>query len=318
MTMQKKTHTGAHFACAASRSTAALGIVMLVAWADNAGAVEGSTPYLPGVTVGIPIGALPPPGLYGSDNNVVIEGGLKDNNGKNLPANVSVYLNIPSILWVPDVKVLGATYAVSLAQPYIQQNLDLTGVGGGKSISNGLFNTIVSPVNLSWNLHPFFIKTGLGVYLKDGYYTSQVTGAGRVTSAAAIANNFWTFEPDLALSYLEDGWDLTLHAVIDVNTKNTTTNYQSGDLFFLDFTAGKSFGKWSVGLGGNFTQQFTDDVSRGIVVNGNGHKLQQVLLGPYAGYDFGPVSLNARILQGVHAENGFNTSEDHLGISFPF
>ena len=59
-------------------------------------------------------------------------------------------------------------------------------------------------------------------------------------------------------------------------------------------------------------------VSRGVVVNGNGHRFQQILLGPYAGYDFGPISLNARILQSVHAENGFNTSQYHLGASFAF
>jgi hypothetical protein len=302
-----------------SKTIAAFGTVAVAAWAGEAMALEGPTPYLPGVTVGIPIGALPPPGFYFSDNNVILEGGLKGNNGNSLPANASVYLNIPTALWVPNFKIFGATYAAALTQPYVQQNLDLSGLGAGKSISNGFFNTIVSPYNLSWNLNPFFIKTGLGIYLKDGFYQSNTLPSGvKVTSAAAIANNFWTFEPDLALTYLENDWNLTLHAVFDFNTKNNTTNYQSGDVFYLDFTAGKSFGKWTVGAGGNITQQFDNDVSRGVVVNGNGHKFQQILLGPYAGYDFGPVSLNARILQSVHAENGFNTSQYHLGISFPF
>jgi hypothetical protein len=301
------------------KAIAALGAVAVTAWAKDTMALEGPTPYLPGGSVGIPIGVLPPPGFYFSDNNVILEGGLKDNNGNNLPANASVYLNIPSALWVPNFKIFGATYAAALVQPYIQQNLDLAGLGAGKSISNGFFNTIVSPYNLSWNFHPFFIKTGLGIYLKDGYYQSNTLPSGvKVTSAAAIANNFWTFEPDLALTYLEDDWNLTLHAVFDFNTKNTTTNYQSGDVFYLDFTAGKSFGKWSVGAGGNISQQFNNDVSRGAVVNGNGHRFQQILLGPYAGYDFGPASVNARILQSVQAENGFNTSQYHLGISFPF
>ena len=303
----------------ASRPLTLLGALVLMAWAGGVRALEGPTPYLPGVSVGIPIGALPPSGIFFSDDNVVLEGGLKDDNGHNLPATASVYLNIPSVLWVPDVKVFGATYAVTLTQPYIQQNLDLSGLGAGKAISNGFFNTIVSPYNLSWNLHPLFIKTGLGVYLKDGYYQSNASPlVGRVTGASAIANNFWTFEPDLALTYLENDWDLTLHALVDVNTKNTTTNYQSGDVFYLDFTAGKSFGKWTVGAGGNVTQQFTNDVARSAVVNGNGHRLQRLLLGPFAAYDFGPISVNARILQSVHTENGFNTSEYHLGFSLPF
>jgi hypothetical protein len=301
------------------KTIAALGAVAVMAWAGDAMAFEGPTPYLPGVTVGIPTGVMPPPGFYFSDDNVILEGGLKDNNGKDLPANASVYLNIPSALWVPNFKIFGATYGAALAQPYIQQNLDFSGLGAGKAISNGFFNTIVSPYILSWNFHPFFIRTGLGVYLKDGYYQSNTLPSGvKVTSATAIANNFWTFEPDLALSYLDNGWDLTLHAVFDFNTKNTTTNYQSGDVFYLDFTAGKSFGKWTVGAGGNISQQFNNDVSRGVVVNGNGHRFEQILLGPYVNYDFGRASVNAKILQSVHAENSFNSSQYHIGISFPF
>jgi hypothetical protein len=301
---------------------AAISTAALTAWAGQALALEGPTPYLPGATVGVPTGALPPPGFYANDLNTVLEGGLKDNNGNDLHANASVYLNVPSILWVPTYQpfqFLGASYAAALVQPYVQQNLDLSGIGAGKSVSQGIFNTIVSPLNLSWNLNPFFIKTGLGIYLKDGFYQTNTLASGaKVTSSAAIANNFWTFEPDLALSWLQGGWDLTLHGVIDTNTKNTTTNYQSGDVFYLDFTAGKSIGKWTVGVGGNFSQQFTDDVARGASVNGNGHRFQQVLLGPYAGYDFGPASVNAKVLQSVHAENGFSTSQYDLSVSFPF
>jgi hypothetical protein len=63
----------------------------------------------------------------------------------------SVFLKIPSALWVPNFKLLGATYADGLTQRHVQQSLDLSGLGAGKSISNGFFNTIVSPYNLSWN-----------------------------------------------------------------------------------------------------------------------------------------------------------------------
>jgi hypothetical protein len=72
------------------KTIAAFGAVAVTAWAGEAMALEGPTPYLPGVTVGIPIGALPPPGIYFSDNNVILEGGLKDNNGNSLPANASI------------------------------------------------------------------------------------------------------------------------------------------------------------------------------------------------------------------------------------
>jgi hypothetical protein len=85
----------------------------------------------------------------------------------------------------------------------------------------------VSPYNLSWNFHPFFIKTSLGIYLKDGCYQSNTLSSGvKVTSAAAIANNFWTFEPDLAPTYLEDGWNspCTLSSTSTPRTPRPTTN----------------------------------------------------------------------------------------------
>jgi hypothetical protein len=49
------------------KAIAALGAVAVTAWAKDTMALEGPTPYLPGGSVGIPIGVLPPPGFYFSD-----------------------------------------------------------------------------------------------------------------------------------------------------------------------------------------------------------------------------------------------------------
>jgi hypothetical protein len=49
------------------KTIAALGAFVVIAWARDAMALEGPAPYLPGVTVGIPTGVLPPPGFYFSD-----------------------------------------------------------------------------------------------------------------------------------------------------------------------------------------------------------------------------------------------------------
>jgi hypothetical protein len=277
-------------------------------------AIEGNTPYLPGISVGAAAGALPPPGFYFSDDNVFATGGLRNNNGDSVGANVWADINVPSLLWVPNVEVLGAQYAVGLVQPYIFQGLDFTGEGGRATISNGLFNTIIQPIGLSWDLHNgFHVSTSLGIYLPDGYYQHS----GATTTQTSIANNFWTFEPNAAVSYLQNGWNLTVHAAIDVNTENDTTHYQSGDLLFLDYTAAKTIGKWQVGIGGNYSQQFTNDTVSGATVNGNGNRLEKILLGPTVSYNFGPATLTATYLDGIYAENTFNASYFHLAVSFP-
>jgi len=289
--------------------------------ARSATAFEGLTPYMPGVSVGSAAGALPPPGTYFADDNVFISGGARNNTGGNVPVNVWLDVQIPSVLWVPNVQFLGATYAMAIIQPYVFKGVDATGAGGRATISNGAFNTIISPINLSWNLNNgFFLGAGLGIYLPDGYYQHQTNPAtGKVTvGQASIANDFWTFEPGVAVSYLQGGWNLTLHGVVDVNTIDGPTNYQSGDLFYIDATAAKTIGKWTVGAGGNFTQQFTNDTVGGAPVNGNGSKVQHVLLGPLVGYNFGPAEIDAKWLIGVHAENDANVSFFHLSFSFPF
>ena len=307
---------------------AAAGALGFTAFAGEAWAEQGNTPYLPGVSVGIPIGALPPPGFYASDNNVIINGGLKDGSGNStkfpLNSNVNAYLNIPSLLWSPTWQPLGfmnATIAFDLVEPYVQQSF--AGVVTPPTAS-GFFNTIIG-ANVSWNYHPFFFKVGLGVYLPDGDWQS------------GIANNYATFEPDFAVSWLSEGWNLTAHAIFDFQLEDTHAHYQSGDLFFLDLTAGKSFGKWSTGIGGNYTQQLQNDKltsstacaalgqggSSCVVpaipgLRTSGNQLQKILVGPYLGYNFGPAEINAKVLAGVHAENGFNATFYHVGFSFPF
>jgi hypothetical protein len=309
-------------------SAVGAGALAVAGWAGDAWAIEGNTPYLPGVSVGIPIGALPPPGFYFSDDNVIINGGLKDGGGNStkfpLNSNANAYLNIPSILWVPTwqpLQFMGATIAFDAVEPYIQQSF--AGVVT-PATAGGFFNTIVG-ANVSWNMHPFFFKAGLGFYLPDGDWQS------------GIANNTWTFEPDFAVSWLNNGWDLTAHVILDFQTEDTHAHFQSGDIFYLDLTAGKSIGKWTFGIGGNYTQQLNGDkftsaatcAALGLPgssctvpaipgLRSNGNELEKILVGPFIGYNFGPAEVNAKVLSGVEAKNGFNSTFYHLGVSFPF
>ena len=323
-----------------TKVAAAAGALAFTAFAGEAWAIEGNTPYLAGVSIGIPIGALPPPGFYASDDNVIISGGLRNNNGD--PANfgggrginANAYLNIPSVLWVPTWQPLGfmnATIAFDVVEPYIQQSFNETAVGILPTTAAAFFNTIIG-ANVSWNYHPFFFKVGLGFYLPDGDWQNKV------------ANNTWTFEPDFAVTWLNNGWNLTAHAVFDFQTVDDKgsfvglpAKYQSGDLFFLDLTAGKSFGKWTFGGGANYSQQLNNDhisntlacAAFGIAasscdtpalagIQGQGNQHMRVLIGPYMGYNFGPAEINAKILFTVHAENAFQSSFYHIGFSFPF
>jgi hypothetical protein len=53
-------------------------------------------------------------------------------------------------------------------------------------------------------------------------------------------------------------------------------------------------------------------------IQGKGNVHERVLVGPYGGYNFGPVEINAKILYTVQAENAFKSSFYHIGFSLPF
>lgn len=296
--------------------------------------MEKASPMIPGGSTGVAAGALPPKGLYFGTGLTLETGKLRDDSGSTArtPGGATVKITnfdvVASLLWVPGWKMLGATYGASIKQPYQWQSTDLGGASnnGIPTSSKGLFNTIVTPITLSWDLgNGFFLASGLTVYVKNGHFLHHYSAEeGReVVSTSSYANNFWTFEPNFAVSYLKDGWNFTLNSAVDINTKNKTTNYKSGSVYYLDATATKTSGAWTYGAIGNFTKQFKSDKIGGAVVEevpglyARGKKIQWALIGPMLSYDFGKAALTARYLYNVHTRNDADHSFFHVGISIP-
>lgn len=291
------------------------GSISLCTLIGQAFALEGQSPYPPGISVGADAGALPPPGLYGALDTFYVTGTAADNSGRKIPINGIRVATAPSVLWVPELELLNARLGVLAAQPVIWQRADATQVGNGTMVAHGFFNPFISPINLQYKLpYDLYTRLGLGFYLPIGNYIQQ----GNRQSPISVANNTWTIEPDLGLSWLSNGWNLSVHSLIDFQTTNNATNYSSGNVFYLDLTTTKTIGRWTFGVGGNYTQQFTDDFKNGMLVNGNGNLMQHVLLGPVAYYNFGPFSVKALGLFGLRATNDINASFFHIVFAGPF
>lgn len=280
--------------------------------AGSAYAEEGVTPLQPGITTGTPVAALPPPGVYFSlDFTNISAPYLVAGGGAHVPIKLGFPLITPLLMWSTGHKVLGASYAVGISQPYGWLTVDATRVGGTRSTDTGPFNTVLMPYILSWNLgQGWFVGTSMTLYVPDGDHHT-INGA---RSPSSWANNFWTFEPSVSVSYLGHGWNLTLNNVVDLNMKNQRTGYHSGNVYYLDATATRTFGKWTAGLVGNYTQQINDDELRGVKV-GNGNRAEHVLLGPYVAYNFGKFSIAAKYLADLHTENDLALSAAHIVFS---
>jgi hypothetical protein len=294
-----------------------LGGVSALAIAHSASALEMYSPYQPGVSTGVPAGALPPPGVYLDIDTFLNAGPIVDGSGNKTGAKLQMANVTPLVLWVPGWKVLGANYAANIIQPFSQTTIITP---GPRTSDNGFFNTIITPEILSWNLGGgAFASEGLGIYLPDGDYRGNSAGE----ALTSYANNFVTFEPNVAFSYLGGGWNLTLNNVFDFNTENTQDHYQSGAVYYLDYTIAHDVGPFTLGLIGNYSQQFTNDTRNGVVIpaaagnNGTGNKWAHASVGPLVAWHLGKATVTARLLYGFWGENGGNPTFFHLGVSFP-
>lgn len=267
----------------------------------------------PGITIGPGAGA-PPPGLYMFDQVFTYQSTLHGPGG-NAAANpaVNAYVEATGLLFVPGWTFLGATYDAVIVQPFI-------GAGVG-SLNNpqsssgfqqaGLHNTFIVPGELTWKLGTsgFSVLAGLGIYVPNG----SITGP---TGLNNVGNPWWTFQPNLKISYLANGWNLTANLYDEINTKNTITNYTSGQVFHADFTVTKTIGKWTVGPVAYYVGQITDDSNNGTFYGPVGtlagtQRFNIWAVGGLVGYDFGPVSLNVWVLDEVsaNASGGVNPAD---------
>lgn len=278
-------------------------------------ASEDFQPFLEGTTTGTPVGALPPPGLYLTNQFVLSNSGVVRGAGNSTTRLYTLQASYaPTLLWVTGKKLLGAQYAVMLTQPFAWRNEShVPGVPGTTATGTAFFNTIITPVALSWDLgHGWFLGSSATVYLPDGtrsYLDGQPTPHN-------YANDFWTLEPNLAVSYLADGWDVTVNNVFDFNTTNPRTHYRSGDGYYADFTAAKSVGLWTFGVVGNYSRQLTDDTRNGAEVGDSGHRFEHLLAGPLVAYQAGPYQLMLRALLNLRTENDVNFNMYYLSVSF--
>jgi hypothetical protein len=253
-----------------------------------------------GINEGLATGALPPPGLYFIDDNVMAPnyhgfGGANPSGHVNTDTHLFAYVNVPVLLWVPGCKFLGADYAMGIAEPFDYTNLRVGNGNTGYSTGAqwGAYNTVLVPYVLSWKLPcDWHIATGLNIGLNDptsSPATADTLGSGPFDAFAPSGNGYYTFAPTLGLSWLHAGWNLSVGLNYSINTKDNGTDYTSGNMLAVNYTATYTYGKWTFGVGAGEESQLTTDSDRfGSIPDS---KAEVWTAGPIIGYNFGPCSL---------------------------
>src|SRR6202789_4205061 len=178
----------------------------------------------PGVLIGASAG-VPPPGIY-MFNQVFTDQNNLSGPGTGGKTNIGLHANVDvqGFLFVPGWAFLGATYDAVIVQPFVDLAVSNPSLGIN-TLQSGMFNTYLVPGELSWKLGTsgFAFKTGLGIYVPTG----TETGALKLGNVGAP---YYTFQPEAILSYLGNGYNLSVAVYEEFNTQNQVTHYTSGNI----------------------------------------------------------------------------------------
>ncbi len=280
--------------------TVCVSLLLLLVASSLAAAFEPGAhpPYLAGASAGVPIGVIPPAGFYFGSLTAYFQGTFNPDSRPKTPDSLKVFIEGFTLTWVPDIELLGTRFAASASQAMAVKTVAGVPPRGIDITKEGLLNTIINPINLAWKLpQDFYLSARFSVQLPDGQYDRH--------SQVNIANNFWAFEPNVGISYLRDGFDVSVRLLYDILTENRSSSapgnvhsaYQSGNVFTGEWAVSQSIGKWRFGLVGAGLQQVNDDSAGGHTLLGT--KLSKVGVGPLLEYNASWIGLNLYYLHDI-------------------
>lgn len=153
-------------------------------------------------------------------------------------------------------EIFGAKYGFSTIVPFFSMDASLkvpvASIDQSADVTKQA-DLQVTPLILQWNLSPklamnaqFQIQAPTGDYDKN-----------RLVSPGL---NHWTFSPIYNVSYISDtGFEVSSSFELDINTKNSDTDYKNGIEYRHEFAVGQHVDSWTLGLGGYYYRQLTDD-----------------------------------------------------------
>jgi hypothetical protein len=259
-------------------------VMAVYAWCGVAyGSEYGIGTYRPGLT-DLFAGDLPAPGTTMVKDYFLYQDadGLADNGSFRVSTNTVCYTEALFVAHVTEVSLLGAHYGFgAIAQTRLaQQEMGLGPVSFSPMQKNltvgGFGDLILLPLMLNWDLRNFHLLTALAGYAPTGSYDG--------TRIINIGLNRWAIEPDFGVTWMdpETGRHASVFAGYTVNSRNSATDYRSGDEFHADFVAAQYLPRGFVaGISGYAVQQVTGDTGSGATFGG--YRGRVLALGPLVG-----------------------------------
>ena len=292
---------------------------------ESAFAAEGgSSDYLPGTAGDFGIALPPKPGPQvaniiwyqsGRVDTAVLQGAV------NVGLDVTVALDLVAGFYTFEEPVFGAVYTIGAVVPfgYAELSADITGPGGGtisaKADAFNLSDMAITPLQLNWTHEKFSFKFSETIIVPTGAYsTSDIVNLGR---------NYWAFDTNLAMTWLnpQTGTEFSAQAGVMYNTKNHATNYKTGTEFHLDYVANQFVSEtFALGIRGYWYQQLTGDSGSGAILGA--FKSSSAGIGP--GFLWTPAAAGGKLaiagkwIHDFHAENRFESDYGILTLGWTF
>ncbi|HEY9173480.1 MAG TPA: transporter [Verrucomicrobiae bacterium] len=227
--------------------TIALGVACgVLAFADSLQAQ-----HYPAGSEGLKAATLPPPGFYFRDYNQFYF--ANDFEGGPPGFDVTAYVNAPRLIWITDLKILGASYGMDALIPL--GYVDISSDPGGPNKSRFSFGDVcLEPATLSWHTKQFDVALAYAVWAPTGDDDLAGLGAG-FWSHMLTAGATWYVDQDKT-------WSVSALNRYEINHERK--NFTVGDTWTLEWGIGKAVSKTvEVGVVGYYQAQVTDDDPKG-------------------------------------------------------
>jgi hypothetical protein len=225
-------------------------------------------------------------------------------------------MNFLTILHKPDVEILGAHYAYGVFIPIVHADID-TGIRLGslqvrrQEATCGLGDITLIPVVLYWNRGNYHFALAEYIVTPTGEYDTD--------DLANTGLNYWTFDTDVTVTYLngKTGQDYSVNIGYNYNTENSDTDYQTGQELHIDYMINQFLSEsWAIGIHGFYLKQVTGDSGDGAILGD--FKAEAAGVGPAVLWSTKrfrrEVTFIAKWLHEYHAER--RIEGDHVFVSF--
>ncbi|MGJ7512935.1 SphA family protein [Pseudomonas baetica] len=185
---------------------------------------------------------------------------VKDKQGKRADNDVDHDLVsiVPFYIRMTEHTLLGANYGFGILLPLFKMDAEFkvqTPAGPRKFEASAfcMSDAFFVPLILQWNLSPsLFVNTYFAITAPTGDYDKK-----RLVSPG---QNHWSYSPGLSATYITDsGFEVSSNFQVDVSSRNKANDYKNGVEYRHEFAVGQHIGPWTVGLGGFYYRQISDD-----------------------------------------------------------